>query len=389
MSKKLFIILIISFSLQANAQLAGKSFVLSGHVTGMNGKYIFFSYRGLGLERIWDSTIIHNNSFQFRGIITEPAKALLTDLETNRISTIDPHVSTPLFIEPGRLNINLVRNHFREAVLTGSKTQSDFIQLQKMKEALNKVRQPLVILKDLLDYEFINKAAKGTDQKELSELIKRINILNTKIESRTETTIDKEFFKTHPNSYITAFEIIDNLRNFSLDEFKSYYSKMSTWLHNTYYGKQLKSTIDKLSKGSPGSMASDFGGRDISGDSIHLSDFRGKYVLLDFWGSWCKPCRAGNPELVQLYLKYHSRGVEFLGIASDNKTQDKWREAVALDGIGIWKQILEGDIGNLYHIQSYPLKILIDPQGEIVGRYGEWGEPPEKLEGRLKKIFGN
>ena len=363
------------------------NFILSGTISGMNGKYIYFSYRGLGMDRLWDSIIVRRNAFVIKGTISEPAKALLTDLKFNRLSTVNTHVSSPLFIEPGSMTIRVTGGNFRTAKLRGSATQDDYILLQNKKEQLNNSLQPYIILRDKLDSQFIANSASGTNQDVLSNLLTRISRLNTKIQSSTEITIVKDFFKSHPNSYITLYEIVENVRHFSLEEFLMYFNRMRPELQKSNYGKQLKAVIDKLKKGSPGSVASNFEAITLKGDSINLSGFKGKYLLLDFWGSWCKPCREGNPELIRLYNIYHQKGIEFIGIASDNKTQDKWREAIIHDGIGIWTQVLEGEIGELYHIQSYPIKILIDRAGMIIGRYGEGGEPHEKLAPMLERLF--
>ena len=459
-----FLFLSICFmGLDAQSQT---TFNLIGSIKGANEKMIFFSYRGLGNDRIWDSTIVHNNTFHFSGNIPEPAKALLTDRATDRLSSIDEHVSNPFFIEPGNDKIILNVNNFRAAKITGSKTQEDFELLTTMKSRLNTARIPLVKLRDLLDEQFTKLSSemidpgdtfmskdpttdpipgkekehlpkttdhalsekererlpKGTDHTlsekkrehlfktkdhalsekkrehlfktndhALSQLIKKINILNDKLQilHQQELTIDRKFFRGHPNSYITAYEIVEMNRHFGLKELKYYHNKMPLVLQNTSYGKEISSEIEKLSKGTPGTMASDFIATQVDGDTIRLSDYKGKFVLLDFWASWCKPCRAGNPELKKLYLKYHFNGIEFIGLANDNKLENKWQDAIVKDGIGIWNQVLMEDIGSLYHIQGLPTKILIDPDGKIIGRYNiDDGDQEEKLPIKLKSLFG-
>ena len=133
--------------------------------------------------------------------------------------------------------------------------------------------------------------------------------------------------------------------------------------------------------------------------TISLSDYKGKYVLLDFWASWCVPCRAGNPHLKELYAKYHDKGIEFIGVSDDDSKPDAWHKAVEKDGLP-WRHVLRGldmqklmnnqpnpnDISEKYGIHTLPTKILIDPAGKIIGRYSEESEP---LDAELKKIFGS
>ena len=112
------------------------------------------------------------------------------------------------------------------------------------------------------------------------------------------------------------------------------------------------------------------------------------------------PCRSGNPHLIKLYEKYHTKGVEFIGISDDDSNPKAWHKAVEKDGIGIWHHVLRGlkqtkkgfdktnDITEGYAVHSIPTKILIDPQGIIVGRYGGVGEDDEAMDKMFEEIFG-
>jgi len=162
---------------------------------------------------------------------------------------------------------------------------------------------------------------------------------------------------------------------------------------------------EKQKIGVPGTMSSNFSAKDINGVPLSLSDFKGKYVLLDFWASWCVPCRKGNPHLLKLYSEYKDKGFEIIGISDDDTKPDAWRNAVEKDGIGVWKHVLRGlDIERVkkgdyknhpgeisdskYAIASLPTKILIDPTGKIIGRYGgEGGGNDEDMDKKLAEIF--
>ena len=124
-------------------------------------------------------------------------------------------------------------------------------------------------------------------------------------------------------------------------------------------------------------------------------------MLLDFWASWCVPCRKGNPHLLSLYANYKDKGLEIIGISDDDKNPDAWKKAIEKDGIGVWKHVLRGmkqtpegradrstSISDQYGTSTLPTKILIDPQGIIIGRYGADGETDDALDKKLAELFG-
>jgi thiol-disulfide isomerase/thioredoxin len=172
---------------------------------------------------------------------------------------------------------------------------------------------------------------------------------------------------------------------------------MSHGVKESREGKLLLRGINLLIAGSPGAIAPEIIAKEINGKEIRLSQYAGKYVLLDFWASWCVPCRKYNPQLTQLYNKYREKGIEFIGISDDDRSQDAWKKAVEKDQLQ-WPQVLRGldakkkrnnernpnDINENYGIQLLPTKILIDPQGRIIARFND--EQPG-LEEMLHSIF--
>lgn len=159
--------------------------------------------------------------------------------------------------------------------------------------------------------------------------------------------------------------------------------------------------LQQQAQGVSGETAPGFTTVDINGKVISLAQFKGKYVLLDFWASWCVPCRESNPHLIDLFHRYNSKGFDIIGIADDDIRLLLWRNAVKQDSTGIFHQILRGaakagseksnvskkDLHQLYHIQSLPTKILIGPDGKIIARYGDNDTTDEDLDNTLSQLF--
>ena len=209
-----------------------------------------------------------------------------------------------------------------------------------------------------------------------------------------------DFIHTHPDSYIAANLLHRYATGLPLADLKKDYDGFSDKIKNSHYGAALRESIKDLEQGSPGSPASLFSTKDIEGQPFNLADYKGKkYVLVDFWASWCVPCRRSNPHLLTLYAKYKDKGLEIVGVSDDDNSPDAWKKAVAQDHTGIWKHVLRGlimkngsfdtseDISKPYGIHSLPTKILIDKNGMIIGRYGGGGENDEAMDKKLEEIF--
>lgn len=138
-----------------------------------------------------------------------------------------------------------------------------------------------------------------------------------------------------------------------------------------------------------GEKAPDFEVTLQNGEKARLSDLKGKYVLLQFWGSWCGPCRAENPHLHELYQKYHDKGFEIFSIGIESNPE-QWQRAILRDGM-VWKyhasdfKTFDGGIAQQYNIKSIPATFLINRDGQIIGV----GLDPDDMDKKLSKALTN
>ena len=212
---------------------------------------------------------------------------------------------------------------------------------------------------------------------------------------KKEAKLKRDFMKKNPNSLVSLYFLSGMQISLSPQELKAEYGKLGNTYKNGSIAKGIAKQIESMEATAIGKEAIALHKNDVNGKEVSLETLKGKYVLLDFWGSWCMPCRATHPHLKELYAKYKADGFEILGIAQElrEKLEDSrktWIAAINQDEIP-WLQVLndEGkeqfDAVKAYGVTSYPTKILLDREGKIIARYaGEEGD----IDKKLKEIFG-
>ena len=377
-----------------------KPFSIKGKVEGKTDEYIYLFYKdGKQSVSVMDSVLLKNGAFEFNGKLEEVTSAyVLMDKSNQR-----PPRVLPVFIAPGDMQLAIGYDNFSEGVLSGSPVQEELNRLNKQKASLmaaaRKVNQ---------DYEaanklYINAVKEGKPGQEVNALKDAAEATKDRLQPLMVEMkkVDMDYMNKNPGTFVAAHLLQTGLNEFTYEEAMARYEKLNQEVKNTSLGQNLFKALQSRKRGSPGVMATDFTAKELKGGQLSLSDFRGRYVLIDFWASWCVPCRKGNPHLIALYNKYKDKGFEIIGVASDDGREDKWKEAIAQDKIGIWKHVLRGykgsngetastqiDISKAYDIPTLPTKILVDPTGKIVGRYTGGEEQDAAMDKKLVEVFG-
>jgi thiol-disulfide isomerase/thioredoxin len=213
-----------------------------------------------------------------------------------------------------------------------------------------------------------------------------------------ELKINLDYAKQHPSS-LYCLELVQKQisrqpgKNF-YDDFEEVYTNATPEVRNSDSGKKMAEQLHYFKQSKVGSIAPEFTVKEIEGKPLSLNDYKeNKYVLIDFWASWCAPCREELPYIKELYKKYSKEGFEVISITQD-KDLEAWKTAILKDKINSWRHfsIIENNDSILkdYFVNGIPHKILIDKNGKIIGKWKGSGEKNKKeLQNLLAEIFEN
>jgi thiol-disulfide isomerase/thioredoxin len=362
----------------AQSSISNNIFTLHGKLLWSQPDSVLIYYKNTQGNNTFQSRPIFNNRFIITDSLTRPSYALI--LFKNLGETITDSAfevrAKEIYLEPGLLSLVVDASRMDSLKLSGSQTEDEWVELYKSTTRVRAEMQPLT-----------DKYTREKDPEKAAEITTLFEPYEDRIKS-----LNYRFFLEHPNSYVTAHLLVDMVRAESLDSSRRVYNNFNAELKESDDAKKVAQEIEKMELALPGNMATDFMAADTSGKAVALSDYKDKYVLLDFWASWCPPCRKSNPHLVELYKKYKSKGLNIIGIAWDDDTQTGWKKAMMKDGLGLWPNILNGsntdnDIGEKYAIHFVPTRILIDPSGKIIGRFGDNNNSDAAMDKMLLDVF--
>lgn len=374
---------IIAFAISILPVAAFAQQVQTFTIKGKVGSYskparVYLAYR-VGANKEIDSAMLDNGSFLLTGKILNPTGAsLLLDHTGAGIAHADSTADVlNFYLEPGQINVT-GKDSVASAQVTGSKINDDNKKLmamlapvmKKAKELSEEQKQATPIQRNSAEYQ------NQTDQQ-----YKQLQM--------EQKAALKLFIQQNPDSYLSLLALYSvGGPSPNPAELDSLYAGLSPAIKATEQAKSFKTALDALRKTDIGAVAPDFTENDVNGKPVTLSSFRGKYVLLDFWASWCPPCRQENPNVVRAYNEFKDKNFTILSVSLD-KPGDKasWLAAIKNDGLA-WTQVSDlkfwdNEAAVLYQVTSIPSNFLIDPNGKIIAK----DLRGQELESTLKSIL--
>src|SRR5688572_6053116 len=358
--KKLLFLLLLPVS--AFSQTSEKEFKVKGELKLIKAvDWIFLKYPANG-QLVSDSVLLKNGEFKFEGKIAEPVLAYLSAKVIKSSPTErQAFQNFTFFLEPTKIEIN-AKDSLKAAVVKGSAGHDQYVQLEKQ-------RQPYV---DQLRSLY---AQMGRLEKEKKmDSFKIVEVKAEDLMNQMNETVYGQFVKTNPNTSISLFALKQYAGwDIDPDKIEPIFNTLPENTRKWPSAETLNEQIQTAKKTAIGKFAMDFTQNDTSGKAVSLSSFKGKYVLVDFWASWCGPCRQENPNVVKAFNKYKDRNFTILGVSLDRpNAKDRWIKAIHDDGLA-WSHVSDlkywdNEVAKQYAIRAIPQNILIDPQGKIVAK---------------------
>ncbi|ESU25001.1 putative lipoprotein/thioredoxin [Flavobacterium enshiense DK69] len=374
MTKRL--LLLAGLSILASCSKVGDNeFLITGKAEGIeNGKMAILQIQNEAGPVSKDTVKIENGKFEFKGEFKEGPEIgfLVIDGLNNMV---------PFILENGEIDITVDKDTVQKSKIGGTANNDKF---QEYNDGSNVIFKKMIAFRKANQQKFMD-AQKAKDTAVMNSLSKQNFGFQKDMDKFSE-----EFVEKNPTTFLSVL-LLENFigrQTLETDKIVKLYNALSTDVKKTKCGMRVNEHVNRQKAVNTDSVAPDFAAPTPEGKTVSLKESLGKVTIVDFWASWCSPCRQENPNVVALYNEFHAKGLNIIGVSLD-KDADKWKEAIAKDKL-TWTQVSnlkhwQEPIAKLYNVESIPATFILDASGKIVAKDLRGAELKAKIAELLAK----